>query len=191
MAKQEQKIQEVTARLGDLHMSPRKVRLVTDMVKNKSVAAARIQLQLLNKKAAFPVLKLIESAVASGQHNFKMNPDQLFIKNITVNQGRVMKRFQARAQGRAFPIRRRIAVVDVILAINPKLKVLKKRPVTKPTTANLEPEIDTSQNQAQHEVSGQEPKILQPKGKRTDAKSRLKKGFVDIKRRLFNRKTNA
>lgn len=101
--------------MGDLHIAPRKVRLVTELLAGRLVEAAKLQLRFLASKSARPLLKLINSAVANAQHNYKLDPQRLVIKSITVNQGYTLKRFKPRAQGRAFPIRRRTSRVDVVL----------------------------------------------------------------------------
>lgn len=136
-------IREVTATLGDLRISPRKVKLVTDLVKKKRVADARVQLQFLTKKAAHPILKLINSAVANATHNFHLNSERLFVKSITVNQGTMMKRFKPHAQGRAFPIRRRISVVCVTLVEHGPSKTPKKaKPEQKKKSGEAEPAFE-------------------------------------------------
>lgn len=129
---------EVKARLGDLRISPRKVRLVTDLLRRKTFLEAVKVLTFLNKKSARPVLKLLNSAAANARNNFQLDPANMRIKSVTVNAGRVMERFMPRAQGRAFPINRRTSIVEVILAVNSgfkstdtKSKALSKKDVSK------------------------------------------------------------
>lgn len=181
---------EVKARLGDLRISPRKTRLVTDMVKKKSVEEARDQLRLFSKKAARPILKLINSAVANAEHNFKLNPEKLVIKNLIVNQGQVMKRYKPRAQGRVSPVKHRTSIVEVTLVENAKLKPRRK------LKAQAVPEKKKVEQKSSEKTDSQkkqdEPKDITkgPIGKDQN-NSKLKKGLVDMKKRLFNRKTNA
>lgn len=186
--KEEQKIKEVRASIGDLHISPRKVRLVTDLIKSKSVEEARRQLQFLNKKAARPILKLLNSAVANAKHNFQLNLEELLIKNITVNQGRTSKRFMPRAQGRAFPIRHRAARVEITLVGGYKPKGgarAKVRKVKSPVLAAEAAEKPAQKSQAPAERP-------QPKWKAPGSRGgKIRQTFVAMKRRLFNRKTNA
>ena len=121
MAKQDSKnVSEVKARLGDLRISPRKVRLVTDLLRHKTFLEAVKVLTFLNKKSAKPILKLLNSAAANARNNFQLEPEAMNIKAITVNAGRVMQRYMPRAQGRAFPINHRTSIVEVILAVNSK-----------------------------------------------------------------------
>jgi large subunit ribosomal protein L22 len=103
------------ASLKNYRQSPRKVRLVANAVKGKSVAMADTVLAFMPKRAAEPMQKLIRSAVANAQVT-GANADSLIVKNIEVNQGIVMKRWMPRAQGRATPIHKRTSHVLVTLA---------------------------------------------------------------------------
>lgn len=105
----------ITAQLNNYRQSPRKVRLVADMVRGKSVEKALSELAFLNKRAADPFKKFIESAVANAEHNFKAHREDLTIKEIRVDKGIVMKRFMPRAFGRAYPIRKRASHLKIVL----------------------------------------------------------------------------
>jgi len=107
--------QEVIAKLRFLRMGPRKVRLVTDLVKGRKALRARDALSLTNKSAALPILKLLNSAIANAKNNFKLDEETLFIKNITVDGGPVLKRWMPKAHGRATPVRQRTSYVTMIL----------------------------------------------------------------------------
>lgn len=102
------------ATLKEYNQSPRKVRLVTDLVKGKKVADALAQLSFLSKRASLPIKKLIESAVANAKQKGE-DVEKLKIKNITVNSAGMIVRFMPRAMGRAAPIRRRRSAVTVTL----------------------------------------------------------------------------
>ena len=106
---------KVTAKLNYLRMSPRKVRLVADLLKNKSSAKALAQLDNMTKEAARPLAKLLRSAIANAKHNFSMKEETLKIKQVIVNGGPVLRRWMPRAMGRATPIRKRSAHVELIL----------------------------------------------------------------------------
>lgn len=97
-------------------MAPRKVRLVVDVVRGMSVAEAEMRLTFLPKAAAMPVLKLLRSAVANAEHNFKLSRETLFVKTITVDGGPVLHRWRARAMGRAAPIRKRTSHIMLIVS---------------------------------------------------------------------------
>src|SRR4051812_11037045 len=105
----------VTAYANHLHVAPRKMRLVTNMVKNMYALDALTQLAHTNKKAAPMVTKLLNSAIANAQHNFSLAPETLYIKSITADQGKVMKRYFPRARGSAFVIRRKMCHVNIVL----------------------------------------------------------------------------
>lgn len=106
---------EVIAKARYVRMAPRKVRLVAGLVRGLDLAKAEAQLRFVNKAAATPVLKLIRSAAANAEHNFKLEPANLYIKTIMVDGGPVMDRWRARAFGRAAPIRKRTSHITVIL----------------------------------------------------------------------------
>ncbi len=105
---------EVIAKARYIRISPRKVRLVADLVRGLDVDKALAQLRFYRKAAAKPLIKLIESGVANAEHNFKLSGG-LFIKKITVDGGPVLKRWRARAFGRAAPIRKRSSHINLVL----------------------------------------------------------------------------
>ena len=107
---------EVSAKARYVRMSPRKVRLVIDVVRGMPVSQAVAQLTFMKKAAALPVLKLVKSASANAQHNFNIDPNTLYIKTIAADGGPVLHRWRARAFGRAAPIRKRMSHVSVTLA---------------------------------------------------------------------------
>lgn len=99
-----------------LRMSPRKVRLSADLVRGKKVEEALNILAHTTKAGAKLVAKVIRSALANAQQNKAIDVDTLYIKTIFVNQGPTLKRFRARAMGRAARIRRRTCHLTVILS---------------------------------------------------------------------------
>lgn len=103
------------ATLKSYNQTPRKTRLVTDLVKGKKVHVALVALQFLPKRAADPVAKLIKSAMASAKEQGK-NLDELVVKSIIVESAGMTKRYMPRAFGRASAIRRRKSRVTVTLS---------------------------------------------------------------------------
>lgn len=103
-----------TATLQTHNQTPRKVRLVTDLVKGKKVSAALEALTFLPKRAAAPMKKLIESAAANAKQNGE-NPEELAVANIIVENAGMLKKYMPRAFGRASLIRRRRSRVTVTL----------------------------------------------------------------------------
>ena len=107
---------EIIAKVRYLRMTPRKVRLLAGLIRGMDIARAEAQLGFTSKAAARPVLKLLRSAVANAEHNFKLDRDDLYIKTITVDGGPVLKRWRSRAFGRASPIRKRTSHIVIILS---------------------------------------------------------------------------
>jgi large subunit ribosomal protein L22 len=100
--------------LKNFRQSPRKVRLVANLVRGKSVLRALNALSFLDKKSAAPVKKLIESAVSNAE-NQGLNKEDLVVSDINVDEGLVFTRFRARARGRAAAVRRRSSHINVKL----------------------------------------------------------------------------
>ncbi|MFA6918479.1 MAG: 50S ribosomal protein L22, partial [Candidatus Gracilibacteria bacterium] len=94
----------VKVHLNNLRTAPRKVMLVVDLIRGLTVEDAMQQLKYMPQRAAVPIIKLLESAVAAAQNDFKMAKDDLFISRVTVDTGATLKRSMPRAMGRAFPI---------------------------------------------------------------------------------------
>ena len=107
---------EVNAKARFVRMSPRKVRLVIDVIRGMDVARAKDQLRFMRKAAAGPVMKLLDSAVANAAHNFKLSTDTLFVKAITADGGPALKRWTPKAFGRAAPIKKRMTHISIVLA---------------------------------------------------------------------------
>ncbi|MBN1255691.1 MAG: 50S ribosomal protein L22 [Deltaproteobacteria bacterium] len=106
---------EVTAKARYVRISPRKVRLVTELVKGKKVEEALSILAFTQKACAKTVTKLINSAVANAQQNNQMDVDTLVIKRIAVDGGPTLKRHIPRAMGRATMIRKRSSHITVVV----------------------------------------------------------------------------
>ena len=104
------------AQLNNYRQSPRKVRLVADLVKGKTVAEAITQLKFLPKRAAEPITKLLKSAVAnSTSQTGPVTEENLLIKSIRVDNSTILKRFRPRARGSASRINKRTSKIQVIL----------------------------------------------------------------------------
>lgn len=103
--------------LKNYRQSPRKVRIVADLVRGKQVDKALLQLKSTPKRATRAIIKLIESARTNAVENDKAEADNLFIKSITVDEAPTLKRFRARARGRAARINKRASHVKVTLDI--------------------------------------------------------------------------
>lgn len=122
---------DVKARAKFIRMSPRKVRLVVDLVRGLPVLEAKHQLQFLNKAASVPVLKLINSAAANAEHNFNLKVEDLVVKSITADGGPTIHRWKPRARGRASAIRKRTTHIAVVLSDGKDEPVEKAKKVEK------------------------------------------------------------
>jgi len=98
-----------------VRIAPRKARLVADEVRGKSVPEAVSILQFTNKRAAGIVGDVIKSAAANAEHNDDADIDALIVRDVRVDEGPTIKRFRARAMGRATMIRKRTSHISVAL----------------------------------------------------------------------------
>ncbi len=109
------------AKLKNLSIAPRKVRLAADLIRGKKVAEARDTLQFLLKNSALPLRKLLDSAVANAENaatlrHEQIDADEMIIAKIIVNEGRTLQRFQPAPRGRAARIRKRTSHVELVIA---------------------------------------------------------------------------
>jgi large subunit ribosomal protein L22 len=105
----------ITAKLNDYRQSPRKVRLVANLVKGKKVEEVKNTLAFLVKRASKPLSDLLDSAIANASHNFNIEADKLYVKEFKVDEGVVLKRRMPRARGMAYPINKRTSHIFIQL----------------------------------------------------------------------------
>ena len=103
------------AKLNYLHISPRKVRLVADIIRSLPVQEAEAQLLFSPKRASKHFSKLLHSAIVTAENDHKMNPHNLYIKEVRVDQGPVLKRWMPRARGSINEIRKKMSHITLIL----------------------------------------------------------------------------
>ena len=106
---------EARAYLRNARISPRKVQIVLDLIRNKPVDIALATLELTPKAASPIVSKLVKSAQANGVNSFSMDGDNLYVAECFVTPGPIMKRIMPRAQGRAYRILKRTSHITVVL----------------------------------------------------------------------------
>ena len=106
---------EAKAHLKYVRISPRKVKIVLDLIRGKDTDKAMAILKNTNKIAAEHLIKLLKSAVANAEHNFNMDASNLYVSECFVCPGPTLKRIQPRAQGRAFRILKRTSHITVVL----------------------------------------------------------------------------
>jgi large subunit ribosomal protein L22 len=99
-----------------IRMSPQKIRLVVDLVRGKKIEEAKQILLFTRKYAAGHVSKVLNSALANAKQNPNIDENILYVKEIFVDHGPSLKRWRARAQGRAAAIKKRMSHITVVLS---------------------------------------------------------------------------
>ena len=106
---------EAKAYLRHARISPRKVQIVLDLIRNKPVEEATAILALTPKAACEPLAKLLKRAIANAENNFNMDKKNLYVAECFVCPGPMLKRIRPRAQGRAFRVMKRTSHVTMVL----------------------------------------------------------------------------
>jgi len=106
---------EARAHLKYVRISPRKVKIVSDLIRGKDVNMARAILKQTPKAASEYLLKLLNSAAANAENNNEMDPSRLYISEVWVGAGPIMKRVMARARGSADRINKRTSHISITL----------------------------------------------------------------------------
>lgn len=172
---------EISAKLSYLRIAPRKVRLLADLVRGKSVKEARTLLNFAVKKGSLPVLKLLNQAASSAVNNFQLDQDNLYISKVTVDEGPKYKRWRPRSRGQAYEIQKKTS--HIILVLNEKVKTKKK--TKKGAEAKTEKTEIAPEKAAKAESAVKEkPKMEKSKPGIELAKPRTEKGA----KRIFRRK---
>ncbi|MBM9467523.1 50S ribosomal protein L22 [Nakamurella leprariae] len=109
-------LQTARAQAKHVRTTPMKARRVVDLIRGRSVADAAAILKFSPQAASEPVAKLLASAVANAENNHGLDPQTLVVQTAFVDEGPTLKRFQPRAQGRAFRIRKRTSHITLVVA---------------------------------------------------------------------------
>lgn len=126
-----------SATLTNLRQSPRKVRVVARLVQGKKVADAIVSLQFTEKRASDPIRKLIESALANAKAQ-SIETENLVVKTIEVNSGKILYRRMPAARGSAHPIRKRTSQISITLGDAP-IKAKKSKVVVEKAEVEAAP----------------------------------------------------
>lgn len=172
---------QVKAKLKNLRIAPRKVRLVAEMVRKKSAEEAQVILNFTTKKAAPAMLKLLKQAVTGAKTNFQIEEKNLYISKILVDEGPKYKRWMPRARGMATPIYKRTS--HITLTLDETVK--KDRQTSAKRTAKKQEKTEKTITQTT-KVNEKDSKVEKPKFKpeREERKPVIEKGI----RRIFKRK---
>ncbi len=199
-----------------IRMSPKKVRLLVNLIRNLDVSDALAQLEFTVKTASTPVLKLINSAVANAVHNNNLDKNNLYIKEARVDMGPVLKRWSPKAFGRAALIRKRMSHIHIVLGERvPTVEKDRTKQSVVPQGRNTNEKRDTEENigeqmsppkpsevvrhpQGEAPVGGELPEIFDVRklGKRRLGQNRDKKQLatgagkgLKFINKLFNRRS--
>ena len=115
--------------LRSYRQAPRKVRLVANLIKGKTVPRALVELEVLPKRASGPMKKLLMSAVANAKENDGLALADLFVKEVRVDQGTIMKRSMPKSHGTAHPIHKHTShiMIELIASADTQVKGLKSK----------------------------------------------------------------
>jgi large subunit ribosomal protein L22 len=125
----------ITAKLQGLKISARKVRMVADLVRYKTSGDAEAILRFTPKKASLPILKLLQSAMATVKNTYKLDPKDFFVAKLMVNDGQMSERVFPRSRGRADKLQKRTSHITMILEETKTMKPRFKRAAAKKAIA--------------------------------------------------------
>ena len=166
---------EAKSQLNGLRMAPRKVRAVVNLLKGKDVNKALAQLEYFIRRPVAPIKKLLNSAIANAENNMNMVKDNLYIKNIVVDEGVKLKRFRAKGFGRAAAIQKKTSRITIVLGERISgLRSEKRAKNKKETTAE-----DTKEVAKQNEAK--KPEVKREMGSKGNV-------LGDLGKKLFQRK---
>jgi large subunit ribosomal protein L22 len=181
MAAVETEKKTVRAQAKYVHSSARKARLVTDLIRGRSVPEARTVLAFSQRAVAKDVEKVLRSAVANAEsrHDLHWNGDDLVVATVYVDEGPTLKRFRPRARGRASAIHKRMCHITVELAPNPRALVFAK-PAAEPKAPRqpkpkTEVDPETEETVVETTATAEEPATEAPSEEKPKAARRKKK----------------
>ena len=120
-------MKRVKAKLKNLRISPRKVRLVASLIKGMDVENALFQLSSTVKGSSKSIEKLLKSAIANAENNFGLERKNLFVADIQIGEGPILKRWLPRAYGRATQIMKRTSTVFLTLEEKVEKKIKEEK----------------------------------------------------------------
>jgi large subunit ribosomal protein L22 len=195
---------QVKAAAKHIRMSPSKVRLVANLIRGMEIKPAMDQLRFSSKLAKKPIMKLVDSAVANALHNFDIKKENLFVKEIRVDEAKKLYRWMPKAHGRATKIRKRSCHISLILQelVDSGEKKKKVQKIDAPVKLGGKPKEKETEpvSSIAKEISKDKPKtdgaeekgkkIVDPrgegKGKHVKIEGASTKGFIG---KVFRRKS--
>jgi len=182
---------QVSAKLNNFRKSPRKVRLVAGLLKGLSAQDAKNQLKFIVKGSTPNFEKLLKSAISNAENNFGLDKDNLFVKDVVVNEGAKLKRWLPRAYGRASLILKRTSNIEIILEEKVegkgRKKIEKKQEIK---DVKEKPEIAKKEKEKTEEIEEEKKEIVKEREEKEfideKKKAEKSKGFL---KRVFRRKS--
>lgn len=177
---------KVSAKLNGLRIAPRKSKLVADLIKGMDATHALNQLDIHVKKTSEYMKKLLESAIANGENNFGLDKNNLYVLDVIVGAGPVMKRWMPKAFGRAGEILKRTSKIEIIL----EERVEGKNRKTKEQMEKEKAQKLKEKKKAEKEKGGEEKKTVaekEVKKEETHGKKEVKK--KSWAKKMFQRKS--
>jgi large subunit ribosomal protein L22 len=167
----------VRAQAKYVHSSARKARLVTDLIRGRSVPEARTVLAFSQRAVAKDVEKVLRSAVANAESrpDLHWNGDDLLVATVYVDEGPTLKRFRPRARGRASAIHKRMCHITVELAPNPRALVFDKPAAEAKTPRARKPKAAAEETVVETTATAEEPTTVAPSEEKPKAARRKKK----------------
>ncbi|BCJ64577.1 MULTISPECIES: 50S ribosomal protein L22 [Polymorphospora] len=140
-----------------VRISPNKARRVVNLVRGLPAKEALTVLQFAPQAASEQVYKVLASAIANAENNERLDPDALLVSEAFVDEGPTMKRFQPRAQGRAYRIRKRTCHITIAVeAVAPAARPAKKAAAKKAAPAEAKPETKAQASESASNTEGAE-----------------------------------
>jgi large subunit ribosomal protein L22 len=175
---------EIKVKTKFIRFSSKKLRLVANLIRGAQVDVALNQLKFLNKKGAEPVAKLLKSGIASAENDFELSKDNLFVKEIRIDEAGMLKRWTPKAHGSATPIRRRMSHINITVGElkDSGVKAARKKEVEAPIS--LEEMVKEGDKTVKKETGKDIKK--ESAGKDLKKEGASKKGFVN---KMFQRKS--
>lgn len=179
---------QVSASLNNLRLSPRKVRAVSRVIKGMDANRAKYQLDHFVRRPSKPLSKLLDSAISNAYKNFGLSKDNLFVKEIVVNEGPKLKRWRPKGFGSASPIQKKTSNIRIVLDERvPGLKVTKATSDKRQATRARQEIIRPAEGGIEKEPKVQLEKV-KPEVKKEIGKKGVFVGIKSLGKRVFRRK---
>lgn len=169
---------ETRAQLNGVRLAPRKVRAVTHLMKHKDALVVLDQLENVIRRPSPILIKLLKSALANAEQNFHMVKENLYVKEVIVNEGMKLKRYMPRARGQANEIQKKTSRITIVLSerVPGMKKTQKEISVKEPAKHEHHEHKETAETKTTGRTEAK-PEIKRELGKKGTIASGLRKIF--------------